>query len=62
MLRAFLRLGWIKLRQSGSHVVLARGGRGTFTIPIHPGTLKLGTARAILRQAHVTEEEFFEVY
>jgi predicted RNA binding protein YcfA (HicA-like mRNA interferase family) len=32
------------------------------TIPIHPGTLKLGTAKAILKQAGLTEDEFFDAY
>jgi predicted RNA binding protein YcfA (HicA-like mRNA interferase family) len=61
MLRAFLRLGWTKERQTGSHAVLTKGEHA-FTIPIHPGTLKFGTARAILKQAGVTEEEFFAAY
>jgi hypothetical protein len=32
------------------------------TIPVHPGTLKLGTAKALPKQAGLTEEEFFESY
>ena len=62
MLRAFLRLGWVKVRQSGSHVVVAKAGRRPVTIPVHPGTLKLGTAKGILREAAILEEDFFENY
>ena len=62
MLRAFVRLGWTKVRQSGSHVVVAKPGRTSVTIPVHPGTLKLGTAKAILNQAGVSEDEFFDAY
>lgn len=62
MLRAFGRLGWTVARQTGSHAIVTRLGRTPVTIPIHPGTLKLGTARAILKQAGLTEEDFFEAY
>jgi predicted RNA binding protein YcfA (HicA-like mRNA interferase family) len=57
LLRALGRLGWTADRQSGSHVVLVKAGR------MHRGkTLKEGTARAILKQAGVSEEEFFDAY
>lgn len=62
MIRALVRLGWSVARQSGSHAVLTRPGRNSVTIPVHPGTLKLGTARAILKQAGLTEEQFFDTY
>ena len=63
MIRALRRLGWTSERQSGSHVVLTRTGKNPITVPIHRGrTLKEGTARGILKQAGVTEEEFFEGY
>jgi predicted RNA binding protein YcfA (HicA-like mRNA interferase family) len=62
MLRAFGRLGWTVARQTGSHAIITRPGRTSVTIPVHPGTLKLGTARAILKKAGLTEDEFFEAY
>jgi predicted RNA binding protein YcfA (HicA-like mRNA interferase family) len=63
MIRALRRLGWTFVRQTGSHAIVTRAGRNPVTIPIHPGrTLKEGTARGILKQAGVTEDEFFEVY
>ena len=62
MLRALVRLGWTVSRQSGSHAVLAKPGRNPVTVPVHPGTLKLGTARSILKQAGLTEDEFFDNY
>jgi predicted RNA binding protein YcfA (HicA-like mRNA interferase family) len=62
MLRAFVRLSWTVARQSGSHAIVTKPGRTSVTIPVHPGTLKLGTARAILKQAGLTEDEFFEAY
>ena len=62
MLRAFQRLGWMLVRQSGSHAIVVKPGRTPVTIPVHPGTLKLGTARAILKQAGISEDEFFGQY
>jgi predicted RNA binding protein YcfA (HicA-like mRNA interferase family) len=63
LLRALGRLGWAVDRRSGSHVVLVKPGRSPITVPMHRGkTLKEGTARAILKQVGVSEEDFFEVY
>lgn len=53
---ALERLGFEKLRQSGSHVVLRRGSRGC-VVPMH-SELKVGTLSGILRQADVSREEF----
>jgi predicted RNA binding protein YcfA (HicA-like mRNA interferase family) len=63
LLRALARLGWTVDRQSGSHAVLTKPGRNPVTIPVHKGrTLKEGTARAILKQAGISESALFEVY
>ena len=63
VIRALVRLGWAVQRQSGSHVILARTGRNSITVPVHKGkTLKEGTARSILKAAGVSEHELFEVY
>ena len=62
MLRALGRSGFVLHRQSGSHAVLIKAGQPPVTVPVHTGTLKQGTARAILRQACVDEEDFFAVY
>mgnify|MGYP001269031710 CR=1 FL=1 len=55
-LRAFQRLGFEKVRQRGSHVVVRKGARGC-VIPQH-SELKTGTLAGLLRQADVTPEEF----
>ncbi len=55
-LRAFQRLGFEKVRQRGSHVVVRKGTRGC-VIPQH-SELKTGTLAGLLRQADVTPEEF----
>jgi len=63
MIKAFVRLGWSVNRAAGSHHVLTKQGRPPITIPVKKGrTLKEGTARAILRQARISEDELFDVY
>lgn len=63
MIRALVRLGWVVLRTSGSHHVLARAGRARIVVPVHRGTaLKEGLVRGILNDAGVSEVEFFSVY
>jgi predicted RNA binding protein YcfA (HicA-like mRNA interferase family) len=63
MIKALERLGWTVDRVRGSHHVLAKAGHPSITIPVRKGaTLKEGTARAILRQAGVSEDEFFDEY
>lgn len=54
--RALQRLGFEKLRQSGSHVIMRRGSKGC-VIPM-PSEIKVGTLAGILRQADVTPEDF----
>ncbi len=55
-IRALERLGFVRLRQKGSHVVLRRGARGC-VVPLH-SELAAGTLRGVLRQAGVTLDEF----
>ena len=56
--RALERLGFIKLRQSGSHVVMRREAKGC-VVPMH-SELKVGTLAGVLRQADVSPEDFIE--
>jgi len=59
-IRALEKLGFVRVRQRGSHVVLKRetpeGAIGC-VVPLHK-ELAIGTLRGILRQAQVTPEEF----
>ncbi len=55
-LKALQRLGFEKVRQTGSHVVARRGTKGC-VIPMH-SELKVGTLAGLLRQAEITVEEF----
>jgi predicted RNA binding protein YcfA (HicA-like mRNA interferase family) len=59
LIRALHRLGFIVVRQRGSHVFLQRGS-DTTVVPLHD-PLKKGTLRRILNQAEVTVEELVKV-
>ena len=61
-IRVLERLGFVQIRQSGSHVVLKRQtayGDVGCVVPLHP-ELAIGTLRNILRQARITPEEFMD--
>ncbi|KPL05456.1 MAG: hypothetical protein AMJ73_00635 [candidate division Zixibacteria bacterium SM1_73] len=60
VLRSLHRLGFEKVRQRGSHVVLkkqTKEGEVGCVVPLHR-ELKIGTLKGILKQAKVTSEEF----
>ncbi len=54
--RAMERLGFVVVRQRGSHIIMRRGGSGC-VVPNHR-EIKLGTLAGVLRQAGVSAEEF----
>ena len=56
---ALERLGFVVLRQKGSHVILRRGNV-TCVVPQHR-ELKVGTLRGVLRQASVDVDDFISV-
>lgn len=60
--RSLERMGFVKVRQKGSHLVMKKetpqGDRGC-VIPMHK-ELAIGTLRSVLRQAQVTPIEFLE--
>ena len=55
-IRALQRLGFIIMRQKGSHVILRRGSQGC-VIPNHR-ELKIGTLAGLIKQAGVSADEF----
>ena len=61
-IRSLEHLGFVQIRQRGSHVTLKKktstGDIGC-VVPLHR-ELAIGTLRSILRQAAVTPEEFME--
>jgi predicted RNA binding protein YcfA (HicA-like mRNA interferase family) len=56
--RALKRLGFIQLRQTGSHLIL-RNHERTVVVPQHK-PLKPGTLKGIIEQAGLTLEQFLE--
>ena len=61
-IRALGHLGFVQVRQRGSHVVMKKvtteGAIGC-VVPLHK-ELAIGTLRGILRQGKVTPEQFLE--
>ncbi len=56
VIRALQRLGFIVIRQRGSHVILRRGSQGC-VVPDHR-EVKTGTLAGLLKQAGVSVDEF----
>ncbi len=55
-IRVFERMGFVQVRQRGSHVVLRRGDAGC-VIPLHK-SLATGTLRSAIRQAGLSPDAF----
>jgi len=60
VIKILQKMGFKKVRQRGSHVVMRKGERGC-VVPLHK-ELKIGTLRGILKQAGITPEEFSKHY
>ena len=58
IVRALGHLGFAKVRQSGSHVIMRRETKGC-VVPMH-AEVKVGTLAGVLRQAELSTEEFIE--
>jgi predicted RNA binding protein YcfA (HicA-like mRNA interferase family) len=59
--KAFLRAGWVREGQTGSHVLLTKDGQwATLSIPQHR-EVKPGTLRAIIRTAGITVDQFLDL-
>lgn len=56
IIRVLERLGFVRVRQRGSHVMLRRGSAGC-VVPDHR-EVKVGTLSGVLKQAGVSAEEF----
>ena len=54
MLRRYLKAGWKKLRQRGSHVFVGKGSKRE-TIPMH-AELKMGLERSLLKRLKEDEK------
>ena len=62
-IRALEKLGFISVRQRGSHVVMKKTTTASdvgCVVPLHK-ELAIGTLMGIIRQAKITKEQFLEV-
>jgi predicted RNA binding protein YcfA (HicA-like mRNA interferase family) len=58
VVRAFESLGWEKVRQSSSHIILVREGQSaTLSVPDHK-EVAAGTLRSLIRAAGITVDAF----
>ncbi|MBT5926633.1 MAG: addiction module toxin, HicA family [Verrucomicrobia bacterium] len=57
-IRALERLGFLKIRQKGSHVVMRRASTGC-VVPLHK-EIKPGTLSGIIKQAGVSTDDFIK--
>jgi len=57
--RALERLGFVRVRQKGSHLIMRRGPSGC-VVPMHR-EIKTGTLSGVLRQAGISTEEFIKM-
>ena len=56
--RALERLGFVQIRQRGSHIIMRKQAKGC-VVPNHR-EIKLGTLSGVLKQAGVSSEEFMQ--
>lgn len=57
LVKALIKSGFIKDRQTGSHVYLKHSDGRLTSVSIHSGTIPLGTMRAILKQIKIRAED-----
>ena len=61
MIKVLEKSGFYIDRQNGSHVILKNADGSIIVVPIHAGKqLKLGLYKNILKDAKITEEEFWK--
>jgi len=62
MEKVLLQMGFVAVRQKGSHIFYRHPDGRTTTLPRHPGRdLARPLIREILREINMTPEEFIEV-
>lgn len=61
LVKALQKAGFVKIRQTGSHVYLKHPDGRLTSVSIHPKPIPTGTLRAILRQIRIKPEELKEL-
>ena len=57
IVKALAKVGYVKVRQRGSHIRLRCPGKTSITVPNHK-SVGVGLLRKVLRDAELTVEEF----
>lgn len=58
VVRIFSKIGWVMVRQRGSHMILVRDGHiASLSVPDHKEVAK-GTLRSLIRSSGLTTDEF----
>lgn len=62
-IKALERIGFVQVRQKGSHVTLKKEGHASIvTVPVHGNKpLKKGTAEAVAKQAGLSVQQFLDL-
>lgn len=58
--KALLKAGFVKKRQTGSHLILYKNGK-IVPIPIHAKDLKKGVFKSIIKQSGLSLKEFIKL-
>lgn len=62
VIRILEKLGFIRKRQTGSHLIMYRqSDKKIIPVPIHNKDIKRGLLKAIIKQANSTEKEFISL-
>lgn len=62
LIKVLGKVGFKPVRRKGSHIILMNRQGIRIVVPVHPGKrLKPGLVRAIIREAGLTREKFFEL-
>jgi len=58
--KVLLKIGFIKKRQTGSHLIMDKSGK-IVPVPIHAKDLKKGVLKSIIKQSGLTLKEFLKL-
>jgi len=62
IIKILIKLGFVKARQTGSHLIMYRSFDNIIIpVPIHSKDIKRGLLKGIIKQAKSKEEEFIKL-
>jgi len=60
VVKVLLKVGFVKKRQTGSHLILVKNGK-IVPVPIHAKDLKKGVLKSIMKQSELKVEDFIKL-